>query len=718
MALLLLAACGGGAPSSDGGGYGPITTNNAPWTNSAEFQAQYGLALIKGATLYNLGGWGNGITVAVIDTGLTASHSEFSGRVSNASYDVVNNTSDVTDTDRGHGTWVSGVIAANRDDVGMYGVAPNATLLAISANRGGVFFDDDLASAVNYAVANGARVINMSLGGAGGINAALGAALQNAANNGVAVVMAVGNSGNAAAADAPANEAGKATYDGHLVAVGSVGAGSAISTFSSMCPAGQEAFCITAPGENIVTPSHLGAGSGYVTVNGTSFSAPHVSGAIAVMLSLYPTLTVKQVINILLTTAFDPTANPTDALYGHGILDLNAAKQPGGVLTVSGAGGGALPLSGADALRMAAAFGDALQTSTVFANVAATDSYGRVYGVDLTNAIEGTTAAPATSSFHSAALTRSTPVDFGPDARHLTTHFTTVEDKSGNSASTGPVLVSFTTTTQISREARATIGWLSGTRAWAPVPSITGYTAAFGMAGTGQSGLEGLVTSPVYVEYCRDGDWRTRMGVNAGGGALAAYASADREMAPGFRVGFGGRLVAESDGVLGSRGEGVFASGYATVTAALDVGAHYRKGPHNVHALATTAASHVRDNGTGVLTDIRALRARSASIGYWRDMGDQPGDGAGVTISRPLRVSSGTGTATVSVPDGAGGAIVTSTPASLVPSGRQTNIEFSYRRTLSTGERLRLGAAYILHPGHDAGAPPVAALGLRYDHDF
>ncbi|WP_162261715.1 S8 family peptidase [Bosea sp. Root381] len=130
---------------------------------TSEYLLNHGLAQINAAEAYALGFTGKGVLVAVVDSGLDTRLPEFAGRVSplsrNFGLDGLPPT-DVSDSDS-HGTHVAGTIAANRDMVGMHGVAFNAQIMALRAivDAGG-----DSAAAIEYAAANGARVMNGSFG--------------------------------------------------------------------------------------------------------------------------------------------------------------------------------------------------------------------------------------------------------------------------------------------------------------------------------------------------------------------------------------------------------------------------------------------------------------------------------------------------------------------------------------------------------------------------
>ena len=382
--VLLAAACGGGG--GGGGSIGGGSTGGGSSFNTAEFQANFGLGNINVLSAYDAGFSGQGQTVAVIDTGIDVDHPDLDANIAAASTDIVTGNPIFVDDDDGHGTSVAGVIAAERNGIGMHGVAFNSEILAIRTDTIGscfticAFEDDDIAAAVDFAVANGAGVINISLGGAVPSNATLRTALQNATAAGVIVVVAAGNDGGANPIS-PALLAADATFNGLIIAAGAVDSTNAIASFSNLAGTTQN-FYLVAPGVNIFTTT---IGGGFTTVSGTSFSAPHIAGGFALILERFPALTAAQVVQLLLDTATDLGAAGTDAVFGQGLLNLSAALAPLGTLSVplgTTTGSGASGL-GSTTMSLGSAFGDALTDAPVLAKAIVLDELGRAYLANL-----------------------------------------------------------------------------------------------------------------------------------------------------------------------------------------------------------------------------------------------------------------------------------------------------------------------------------------------
>ena len=376
IGLVGAAAAGGGGGGGGGGGNnncwgGPCTPiYNKSSFQTTEYYNQAGLALIKASDIYQYGGSGAGVTVAVFDSGLLASHSEFAGRVL-AGYDYITNRSGVSIDPNGHGTHVSGIIAAGRGSGNMHGVAYEATILPIRiGNATGAIDsrDQTLARAINFSLSNGAYINNHSWGSnepvtrftAADIRRAIPltlAAVRSASSAGVIQVWATGNK----RLTQPSLQAGLPRLFPELqstwLAVTSVDLNGSEPNYSNRCGVAA-AWCLAAPGGSD-SPNTGGVYSttsdgSYGRKSGTSMAAPHVSGAIAALKTRFPNLTFVQIRDRILITANKTGIYSDSSIFGQGLLDLAAAASPVGAMSLPTsltAGGVSQPL-GSSALAL------------------------------------------------------------------------------------------------------------------------------------------------------------------------------------------------------------------------------------------------------------------------------------------------------------------------------------------------------------------------------
>ena len=233
-------------------------------------------------------------------------------RIASCGYAAPVPNDDIFD-DSGHGTRVAGVIGAPHNGLGMAGIAPNVRLMTVKAmdcDRAGTSID--VAKAIDYAVANGARVINLSLGGST-VSTVLTNAIARATAAGVLIAAAAGNSGSGEV-DFPANLP-------NVVAVGASGGASAPDKRARFSNWGSQ-ITVVAPGEDIVTTTR---DNGYRLSSGTSYSTPIVAGVAALLLSQNPTLSVTDLIIILHSSATDLPDDAEPLWDGSGRVKVDAA---------------------------------------------------------------------------------------------------------------------------------------------------------------------------------------------------------------------------------------------------------------------------------------------------------------------------------------------------------------------------------------------------------
>jgi hypothetical protein len=348
------------------------------------------------------------VTIAVIDDGVVKPTHDLDPQLSPLSTDVIASRNQPFESRDQHATMAAGFAAAAFDGRGTVGVAYDATILSIRADEPDPctpdpsdcgFFTSDLARGLDYARTHGAKIVNLSLGSDTPSGSAFTTSLAASVAAGQVIVAAAGNSdaGQTPAANPtwPARYAADPAYNGQIIAVGALNAaGTDIASFSYRAGDTQN-FFILAPGENVwsgcglADPSNPGQTVCY-RGSGTSFAAPVVSGAAALLASGFPNLSAHDIVDILLRSARDMGAPGTDPIYGRGALDIARAFSPVGALSVPNAAGQSIISddSGPGALG-GLAFGDALYRTEALSTVGY-DDYHRLFHINLGSAYHRT----------------------------------------------------------------------------------------------------------------------------------------------------------------------------------------------------------------------------------------------------------------------------------------------------------------------------------------
>lgn len=279
-------------------------------SNDAYYPQMYGLHKTQANCAWDKSE-GKDIVVAVLDTGVNYNHPDIKNNMwQNGSghygYDFSDNDTNPIDY-HGHGSHVAGTIAAiGNNNIGIIGVAPKAKIMAVKIFPNA--YDSKIAQALKYAVDNGAKVLNNSWGPSSRRPSApvLEAAVNYVYSKGGVCVFAAGNSNDDVQYYSPANMP-------TTIAVAATDSNDDRASFSNW----GSKIDIAAPGVNIMSLRHNN--SGYRTMSGTSMAAPHVSGAIALLLSKAPHLHFNRVSDVLKKTS--DKINP-DKYIGKGRLNL------------------------------------------------------------------------------------------------------------------------------------------------------------------------------------------------------------------------------------------------------------------------------------------------------------------------------------------------------------------------------------------------------------
>ncbi|MEI6266352.1 MAG: S8 family serine peptidase [bacterium] len=304
--------------------------------NDPLYGTQYNLTSINAGAAIDINEGAPAVVIAVLDSGVQGTHDDFtyadlSTKVL-AGYDFGTNTAipansnSDTSASPGHGTAVAGTAAALCNNAkGISGIACNNKIMPVKiADAAGLINTITVTRAILYAVANGADIINLSIGSEVAettvYDSFMDDALKYAHDNGVVTVVAAGNGefgdkniGDDIAFSSPASSP-------YAIVVGATGTDNARVAWSNY----GSKLDFMAPGVAIPVPSAT-AHDQYKTVAGTSFSAPTVSGVIGLMLSENPSLTVEQIRQILRKTATDMGTAGFDINTGYGLINAGKA---------------------------------------------------------------------------------------------------------------------------------------------------------------------------------------------------------------------------------------------------------------------------------------------------------------------------------------------------------------------------------------------------------
>lgn len=772
IAALSLAGCGGG------GGARPSPTPAPPPAptpvptptptptptppsgifNTAETRRSDGVNFHGAITAYQAGATGQGVLAGVIDDGIDEDSPEFAGRISSLSADVAGSRG--INGEGSHGTNVAQVLLGGKNDAGTFGIAFNANLLVLRADRPGSCAtedpDDDesgcrfgesaIAAGLDRAVTAGARVVNISLGGEDAPGATLRAAVARATAAGIIVILSAGNEGDTTANGNDPNNPdpfaqGMRDAGGGLVIIaGSVDENGVMSGFSNRAGNYSGSF-LSALGEGVCCAYENGVlktdGSFVFVLNGTSFAAPQVAGAVALLAQAFPNLSGQQIVQLLYQSARDAGAAGVDPVYGQGILNIARAFQPVGATTLAGT---------ATAVRLDTSLGllggpmgdaGAQEAGTTLGLV--TDGFGRAFNIDfgqslrprrpdfkLAGAIGGLIRQQSATSRATAMSLLTTPGLAGTDAlAGLSFH-----DADRARTLAASVITRLDPNTRIGFSAgRGIGGLLAGERGESGHAMLIGDGAQEGIGFAASPGIGTLFRHKIhqdqYVNILAESGWvsgsrwqddpllRYRSGHDSRYNRLGA--AWDGRFGR-IRAAVGASWLRESDSLLGGRLGPVFGAAGATsltgdANLSLDAGSGWRlSGAWRQMWTRPDRAGLVRG---GVLRS-SAFSFDIARAGLFR-----PDDQAALRFAQPLRVGHGgiDLTLPIAYDYATGAAEFGQRTYSLAPTGRELVVEASYALALLGGD-LVVNTWWRQDPGHIAAMPDDKGAALRFTMGF
>lgn len=276
--------------------------------NDPGYAQQWALSKIQAPGAWDINQGSSEITIAILDTGISADHPDLKNKLTTG-WNVVDNNADLTDL-HGHGTLMAGIAAAQTNNlIGMSGVAINSKIMMVRIcnNAEGWAYSSSIAKGIIYAADHGAKVISISFGGS-----SPSVTIQNAINyayaKGVFITASAGNNGDT-----------NLNYPAANLNVVSVGATSSNDQKASWSNYGSW-IDLTSPGVSIYSTNH---DNSYSFVSGTSPATPHVAGVAALLLSINNNLTPTQIESYLTQYSDDLGAAGKDDIFGFGRLNAN-----------------------------------------------------------------------------------------------------------------------------------------------------------------------------------------------------------------------------------------------------------------------------------------------------------------------------------------------------------------------------------------------------------
>lgn len=780
VSTTLLTACGG---NSSGEGVIPrIATPPVPTPppipaptpppivyDTAEYRENSSLAQMNIQAAYENGITGDGIIVAVVDSGVSPVP-ELQGQIHPASTNIV--TGNATDADDfiGHGTGIAAIIAARQDHstnnspFNMHGIAFNAQILNINTTDAAncpdfdncSFFSTDIANAFDYARNNGAKVINESLGSDSLSGSTANAAFQRAVDANILIVFPAGNIGPSTPAGVSDSAQLSASYaynpnaNGQIIIAGSVDENNVISDFSYRSGAAAQNVFLVTPGGDVTAPDHdTTNGFEYVSFTGTSASTAQVSGAAALLIEAFPSLSAQQVANLLFTTATDLGDPGPDAIYGRGLVNLEEAFSAQGVLTVAGAGfasglgvGTNNSVATQNLIISGGAFGSGMSFGNAVSDIMVLDDFDRSFAIDFSEGIYLPQAGVSIEAFmngglqsrtHNMRLNEKTTVKLG--WRH-DDQFSEIDKRYfsnlvGQNKKAGDLRMAISYSLDESQTAKASAGMslVEMMEDYRPddyiAPNKHGFSALLSPNGSRAFSYKNKLNKrssfeTAYVSSKTSfGEELFSQKIDVKNTLLLNRFS--HYVATNMLISFDLGLLEERGSVLGAVSRGALEIGRGATTgfagAKMDVRLSEKS---QFFARATYGVTSVDQSASSILGDVSTLKSYSYLVGFKSSGIIRDNDQISFTFSQPLRLAGGHAVVSNAVSRNydTGSFTTEFNRISLNPSGTERDFEMSYSVSNFYGASVRLNLLHQINPGHAINLSDATSVLLRLGSAF
>lgn len=760
---LLTAACGGGSGTGTGGGIAAPTTVTAPTPiptpapvvvvyDTAEFRNNPSLAQMNVQAAYLNGATGDGVLVGVIDSGVTEVP-ELLGQLHPASTNIATGNNADKDGFNFHGTAMAGIIAAKQDHNSnnnfnnIHGSAFDAQILNINATTAAdcpdnvtcSFSHSDIAKGYDYARTNAADVINESLGSDSFSSSTLVDAMTLAVVADIIIVVPAGNRADRNTAPTVTEQAAQLSAavaysgwaNGQIIIAGSVDENNQISDFSYLSGDAAKEVFLVAPGGNITAPDYDDPSGGYVGTTGTSASTAQISGIAALLIQAFPNLSAKQVAGILFDTATDLGDPGPDAIFGRGLVNVQAAFTSQGQLTVAGQGfaagleiGNNQTVSQQNLIFSGGAFGADVSFTSAFNDIMVLDKYQRSFNIDLSSGVYATRASFDVEGFlqssfssrqHQVQVSEKMSVKMGWQSDDRFNHIdrTYFSNHLGREriANNLRMAVSYSISDQSSTTVSSGMSLAEVMEDYRP----DDYMAP------GKHGFSALLSS----QNSRAVSYKSLLGKKSG--FETAYGSSKSNFAEGISdakleventiilnrfshqpsekllmsVDLG--LLEEKGSVLGAVSVGALEIGNGASTAFIGSNIDYwLTGNSQFFARASYGVTSVDQSSRSILGDISTLKSYSYLVGFKSYGLLFDDDQLSFTFSQPLRLAGGYASVSNAVSRNYQTNQFTTNyeRISLNPTGTERDFEMSYSIGEFYGANLRLNMLHQLNPGH------------------